>query len=919
MAIAMFTSALTFAQSYPFNISGKIQTDTDKKAVESATVYLERIKDSTVVSYTISNEKGNFTLEGKSFHKDLKLLVSFVGMKNFSKTLDLSKKSNLNLGVINLKENDNLLSEVVVKSTAPITIKKDTLEFNVKSFKTKKNANVEDLLKKLPGVEVDEEGKITVNGKAVNKILVNGKPFFGNDPTITTKNLSKDIIEKIQVTDTKTKSEAFSGENGDGENKTINLTIKKENNKGWFGRVSAGAGTDERYEGAAMVNRFDNDQRISVLASTNNINSPGFSFGEIRKMFGGGGNVWFNGNGSFNVNGRSFGGGSGIIKSKTAGMTYADTYKKGLDVNLNYFYSGSSSNNDSKNSRENILPDSRYFSNNTSSTFDENDNHSINAEFDIEIDSTFLINVSPRFVLNDREGTYRSNEETYDENRVLTNQSNINSRSSSTAKNFENDIDITKRIGKGGSFIKASITNQIDKSDTEDYVISTAETFGTDPSIIERNQFSDQSNNLTSLRTRISYRYPIISKKLFFDVKYTYRNFERENIKSTFDFNNTSGQYDVFNTELSSNFTSNDISKTPTAGIAYKSKKFRFNIKAGVLNRNLENEDELRPELNFQKDFSSFIMSSTFRYRFDSKARIYINYDLDSDAPSIRQLNPFSDVSNPLNIVTGNPFLKPTERHSVYLSFNKFDWQKRTGIYFYSGGNLTNNRVISKSVVDSSFKRTTTFENVDGYYNVWGGGSYSKKIKIDTITTINLRAGVNLNGSRNINFFNDVKYKSTTTSLSPNIGFTLEWNKVFMIEPRYTVNLSKTTFDLDNFTNQNFTRHNLNIRSRATFLKKLEWNNDVRYSYNPDVIGFNKSAWFWNSTLSYSVLKDKGSITLKAYDLLNQNNNVRRRATQNYIEDSESTVLQQYFMLGFSWKFNSLGKKGKIRDHDFYF
>ncbi|SED17263.1 CarboxypepD_reg-like domain-containing protein [Tenacibaculum sp. MAR_2009_124] len=918
IAIAMFTSAITFAQSFPFNISGTIQTETDKKIVESATVYLERIKDSSVVSYTISNDKGNFELEGKSFYKDLKLIVSFVGMKNFSKTLDLSKNASHNLGSINLTE-DNLLSEVIVKSSAPITIKKDTLEFNVKSFKTKKDANVEDLLKKLPGVDVDEEGKITVNGKTVNKVLVNGKPFFGNDPTITTKNLSKEIIEKIQVTDTKTKSEAFSGEKGDGDNKTINLTIKKENNKGWFGRVSAGAGTDERYEGATMVNRFDNDQRISVLASTNNINSPGFSFGEIRKMFGGGGNIWVNGNGSFNVNGRSFGGGSGIIKSKTAGMTYADTYKKGLDVNLNYFYSGSSSNNDSKNNRENILPDSRYFSNNSSSSFDENDNHSVNAEFDIEIDSTFLINVSPKFVLNDRSGTYQSTEETYDENRVLTNQSDINSRSSSTAKNFQNDIDITKRIGKNGSFIKTSITNQIDKSDTDDYVISSAETFGTSPSIIERNQFSDQRNNLTSLRTRMSYRYAIVSKKLFFDVKYNYRSYERENIKSTFDLNTSNGQYDLFNTELSSNFTSNDISKTPTAGVAYKSKKFRFNINTGVLNRNLKNEDELRPELNFQKDFNSFIFNSDFRYRFDSKARIYLSYNLDSDAPSIRQLNPFSDVSNPLNIVTGNPFLKPTERHRMYLSFNKFNWQKRTGFYLYFGGSLVNNQVVSKSVVDSNFKRTTTFENVDGFYNIWGGANYNKKIKIDTITTINIRTGLNLSGNRNINFFNDVQYKSTTTSISPNIGFTLEWNKVFMIEPRYTVNLSKTTFDLDNFTNQNFTRHNLNIRSRANFFKKLEWNNDVRYSYNPDVIGFNKSAWFWNSVLSYSVLKDKGSISLKAYDLLNQNNNVRRRATQNYIEDSESTVLQQYLMLGFSWKFNSLGKKGNIRDHNFRF
>ncbi len=209
--------------------------------------------------------------------------MSYVGYRTYLKKMLIDKE------IIDLKrialQLDNQLGEVLVKSTAPITIKKDTLEFNVKSFKTKKDATVEDLLKQLPGVEVDDEGKITVNGKEVNKILVNGKPFFGNDPTITTKNLTKDIIEKIQVVDTKTKAEAFTGEVGDSENKTINLTIKEENNKGVFGRVSAGAGTDERYEFAGMVNLFDNDRRISVLAGGHNNNSPGFSLGELSTMF----------------------------------------------------------------------------------------------------------------------------------------------------------------------------------------------------------------------------------------------------------------------------------------------------------------------------------------------------------------------------------------------------------------------------------------------------------------------------------------------------------------------------------------------------------------------------------------------------------------------------------------------------------
>ncbi|WP_435261601.1 outer membrane beta-barrel protein [Tenacibaculum sp. nBUS_03] len=915
----LFWSIQIFSQSYPFKITGKIQTKKEKQAIEAATVHLEKIKDSSVVSYTISDDKGVFSLEGKSFHKNLKLFVSFVGMKDYSKLISLDKKSLYNLGNISLDEEGTLLNEVVIKSRAPITVKKDTLEFNVKSFKTKKDANVEDLLKKLPGVEVDEAGKITVNGKPVNKILVNGKPFFGNDPTITTKNLTKEIIEKVQITDTKSKSDAFSGGKGDANNKTINLTIKKENNKGWFGRITAGAGTDSRYEGATMINRFNNDRRVSVLASANNINSPGFSFGEIQKMFGGG-NTWYSSNGSFSVNGRRFGGGQGIVKSKTAGATYADTYKKGLDVNLNYFYSGSSSNNDSKRNRENILPDgSRYFSSTNSSTFDENDNHNIDAEFDIEIDSTFLINIAPRFIKNDREGTYNSLQQSFDNNQILTNKSSINSRSISNANNFENDIDITKRLNSKGSFIKASITNQIDKATTENFNISKTEIFGSSPSVEDRNQFSDITNNLNSYRTSVSYRYALISKKLFLDFEYRYRKNERENINNTFNFNSTTNQYSNFDTDLSSNFKSNDITKTPSLGIAYKVKKWRFDFEAGYVNRTLENTDKLRPNLNLKKDFNALKVKSTFIYRFDSKASIYLNYNLENDAPSIRQLQPFKDVSNPLNIVTGNPSLKPIKRHRMYFNFNKYNWQQRTGLFIYFGGDLVNNQVVSKSTIDANFVRNTTYENVNGAYNIWGGGSYSKQIKLDSISTIKLRLGTYFNGNRNVNFFNDIQYKSTTTSIQPNITFTFEWNKIISIEPRYTISLSKTTFDIDNFNNLNFTRHNLNIRTKTNFPKKLEWRNDIRYNYNPNVVGFNKSAWFWNSTLAYSLMKDKGTITLKAYDLLNQNNNVRRTSNSNYIEDSESTVLQQYFLLGFSWKFNSLGKKGKIKDYNYSF
>ncbi|NQY06563.1 MAG: carboxypeptidase-like regulatory domain-containing protein, partial [Flavobacteriaceae bacterium] len=257
-------SLIGYSQSVQFKVSGTIVAQEDQTPLESATVFLQKQKDSSLVTYTITDKNGKFSLQEKLFDTNVELFISYVGFGNYSKKINAQETPELELGNIGLAESANQLDEVIVRAVAPITIKKDTLEFNVKSFKTKKDATVEDLLKELPGVEVDEEGKIKVNGKEVSKILVNGKPFFGDDPTITTRNLTKDIIEKVQITDTKSKSEAFTGEEGDQENKTINLTIKEENNKGTFGRLAAGAGSDKRFEYAGIVNRFDNDRRISV-------------------------------------------------------------------------------------------------------------------------------------------------------------------------------------------------------------------------------------------------------------------------------------------------------------------------------------------------------------------------------------------------------------------------------------------------------------------------------------------------------------------------------------------------------------------------------------------------------------------------------------------------------------------------------
>ena len=916
----IFTASSLFSFSQEFSISGKLLDKDSKLPLEAATVFVESVKDSSLITYTISDKLGVFDLKGRTQASKLNLYISFVGYQPYEKELLLDGNRVLKLEDISLNGQIESLGDVVVQGRrAPVTIKKDTLEFNVASFKTKKDANVEDLLKELPGVEVDEQGNITVNGKPVNKILVNGKPFFGNDPTIATRNLTKEIVDKIQVTDTKTDSEAFNDEAGDDQNKTINITIDEEKNKGIFGRVAAGAGTDERFEYAGLMNYFDNDLRISALSGGNNINSPGFSFGEIQKMFGNATYISVNSSGTLDFGGRVFGGGEGIINSRTAGMNYADNIGEKVEISSDYFYSASNSYEDKIRSRENILPEQRYFSNLISRSDSNSDNHAINLNLKTKIDSTFLIEFKPRFNYIKGDSRYTSSEQSLDKNMNLTNSSSTNNEASREGKNFRGDLTLNKKYGANGGFVKLSVENQFNDTDNDNFSQSETRIFGDTPQEILRDQFTDGNQQINGIEINTNIRVPLLAKKVFMDLEYKFENQNKDDAQFVYDLDENSNTYSLLNTAQSTDFSNVDKTSKPQIGLTYDSEKFRIRLSTGYVFRTLESDDALR-SINFENEFNAIEYSGNLRYKFSEKTSLYSGFGLSNDVPGIRQLSPYIDVSDPLNIVQGNPDLKPTKSQYLYLNLNNYDFQSRTGMYTYININVANDRVVSRSTIDPSFIRTTTYNNVDGYYQIFGNTSYSKNIELDSLRTLNVDVGIGINASRNVNFNNDVKYASKNFSYRPNLGLKFTWKELFEFRPNYELSYTSNKFDLDNFEDRSFLRHELRLRTTTFYPKKLEWNNDIKYIYNPNVApGFERSSVFWNSSLAYSVMKEQGTITLKVYDLLNQNTNSQRTATQDYIQDMESTVLQQYFMLGFSYKFNTLGKKGETRKSNFWF
>ncbi|KAB8155801.1 outer membrane beta-barrel protein [Kordia sp. TARA_039_SRF] len=871
-------AATTMAQNIAFEIKGAVSGVMDSIPLESATIYLQNNKDNSLIKYTTSNRKGEFTLSGNTAYKEATLFVSYVGSKTFSKKISLQSK--ISLKPIYL-ENSSMLDAVMIESTLPVTIKQDTLEFDPKSFKTKRNASVEDFIKKLPGVQVDFDGNITVNGVRVNKILVNGRPFFPNDPTMATQNLTKEIIEKLQITDSKSNSEIFTGEMASGDAKTINLVIKEENNKGAFGKLSAGMGDTGRYELAGNYNRFNNQRNLSFMGTGNNINAPNVGFGT-----------------------------KGIRTSQKMGVSYNEDLGKFSSLSVNYMYADAELENRKTQFTEYIVPEAPYFSNLSNRSITENRSHNIDLEYQTLLGETFHLNLQSSFASLPSESNYNSNAETFDEFDELINTSTVNSTDKVAQKEFRNTLHLTKKIGEQGAFVKLTLNQNLRNLDSDAFVASELLFLNSNSDDILRNQFTDTDDMNLSFDTGITFRVPIFKKKIFVDVNYNYFSQKDESDKAVFDFNSNQQTFSDFNNMLSSDFTNRNIASVPSVKFNYRNKKINAFFNLDYTFRTLENEDQLRPELNIKRSFDIFTYSGGFRYRVNRRSVFNAGVQLSNMIPSLSQLQTFTDVTDPLNIVRGNPNLQPQNRYAFHVDYRTNNFKKGYGLFGKLKMTLDNNRVVSRYTINDDLVRETTFVNIDGNYNYYGYVDVYKQLKLSESSAMRIRLNGSVNHSKRINFNNDIRYDVKTTMYTPSLGVDFEWQQYFDINADYNLNFSQTRYSLDGFNDEEITMHELNLFSEIQIFERLYWENRVRYLYNPNVSGdFDNYAWSWNSGVSYSFWDDTASVSLRMYDVLDQNINTRRIVTTDFIQNTQSLVLQRFFMLTFDWRFNSLKKK----------
>ncbi|REC55416.1 hypothetical protein DRF62_06420 [Chryseobacterium piscium] len=901
------------------SIDGKV-LNFEKKPIENVTVYLLKQKDSSIVNYTPTNSEGKFSLKTDELSEATILKIDAEKYITYSKSFDIIKQSVL-LGEIELEKNSIQNIEEVKITASPVKIKKDTIEFNASAIKVRPDSKIEELLKQIPGVEVSNDGKITVNGKEVDQIMINGKPFFDKDGKIALQNLPADIIKNIQFTTTKTKEEELSGKASKSNKTTINFNIDEKKNKGLLSRLTAGYGSDERYEGSLLLSYFKKDTKISLLASSNNINSQGFSNDEVFDSMGHGRNSWLMQGGSvISEGGNTYytsGGNNtkGIQRSTTIGLNYSDKFDKNSDLEtLSLMHRNNNLETRSKVSRTTLLPDFTLKTNSESNGENETKQYNFDTSLRIKIDSLTNFYFSPNFSRSESFSFNNSKSSTLKDN-LLLNESDSYTSNKSESNSFSPNLYFSKKFKKKGRVFSSNINTTISESKRENTNRSQTIFYQTtDPNDI-RNQISKTKNQTNRYRFTTAYSEPL-SDSSNVTVSLAYESKLTRNLRDVNDFDLSNGQYSDYNDALSNTMSQKNDQFKPEISYELIKKRINFWASAGLDITDMNVNSFFNSQrYDFQNNFALPSYSMNLQYQFSDNKSLSIYNSADFSIPTAEQLTPFTDNINPLVTYQGNPDLKNRWQNSSYIYYSNYNILKNMNYYMNLSFNYYNNDVSNYSYYDDSGKQFVTYANVSGnkYVNVGGGFSKTFKWKQNKLT---LSPRFNMNYGYNRGFINADQFTSKTYSINPSFNFTYELKDKITIKPSYSLGYNFSEYK--NYSVGNVKTSNQILKMELTnyaFKSKLVFGNDFEYNTTSNIApGFKRDFYFWNTSLGYSFFNKQLTAKVKVYDVLNQNQSVRRTITNTYFEDREDLILKRYIMFSLTMKLNKFaGKKAEVK------
>lgn len=907
--IMFLTSVQVSAQTQRWLVSGTVM-DKEGKALSSATITLLDPKDSTLVTFGVSNPSGYFEIKNLR-EDDLLLQISFVGFSPYSKPIKKPTAINLlELGEILLEEKTADLDEFTVEAVAPVTIKKDTVEFNADSFKTLPNANVEDLLKRLPGVEIDSDGNIKAQGETVRRIMVDGREFFGNDPKLATKNLLAEAIDKVQVYDRKSDQAQFTGIDDGQREKTINLQLKDSHKKGYFGNLQGGYGTDNRYGIRGNINKFTDKQQLSFLGMSNNTNEQGFSIedyinfqGGIQGFGGGGGMVRITvggpGGGQSPIplnNGQRV---NGIMNSHAFGTNLNRDFNKNTQMRSSYFFNLIDHQISQNTDRLNFFPNGDFIFNENSRQDNMNANHRLNLIIDHKIDSlnSFRSTSNGQFTQTDRVSNSITSNTDLEGN--LLNRGERTNITTGDSYLANSEFLYRHRFGKAGRTISANFNFGYNLSDFEGSLYAENEFFGNNSSTEIIRQQNSQNNSALNYGTNISYTEPLGGRK-YLELVYNLRQNHNKVDRQVFDWE---GETMVFNQALSNRFNSLYTFHRPGANISYNGGK--YNLVAGVALQatSLKGELLLLDEI-VNNSFENVLPSMRVNYSFSNTKNLMFNYQTSVTEPSIEQLQPVINNADPLNIYVGNPELKPAYVHSWRLNYNSFDMGRFINLFANAFVNYTENAMVNSQRIDERQVRTITPVNVKN--NLMASGNLNFGFPIKPLNS-RFNIGPSLMHNQGMNLINDVEDIIKINNLGGNIRYDYNWKEFVNVGLSANFSRQSTSYDFNPQQNQLFFNQNFNAELGINFLQHYTLAGNFNYLvYKSRTTDFNESIPILNISFSRFVMKNRaGEIKLSGQNLLNQNVGVSQRADVNFIEQTVTNNLGRIVMLSLTYKLNS--------------
>ena len=870
----------------------------------SATVVLLQAADSVISSFGITSNEGVFELKRVS-PGDYVLQISYVGYQSYSNPLIVDGESEVfNVGAIHMKTNTAALTEVVVNADRiPMMIKKDTIVYNADAFKTQPNDRVEDLLRKLPGVEVESDGTIKAQGEEVQQVLVDGKEFFGRDPQIATKNLPAAAVQNVEVFDKKSEMSEFTGIDDGQEEKAINLELKEEHKKGVFGNLSAGYGTEDRFEGSANINKFTKNQQISFIGVANNINEQGFSLNDYIQFAGGLSSIMRGGGGRVALSGIPISDGlsDGFVNTGALGIHFNQELGKRTEVNANYFYSRIKNDILQEIRRENILGDDSFLQTEDDDEESLNSNHRLNLNIEHKIDSNQNLEFRSSISFNDSEYLNGSRSNVFNSEGFLENEGLTDNESFGENLNLSTELIYRRKFAKRGRSFSGTVSYGL-QDDTQDANLRSINSFpnlDNIPTIDSIFQDQYQTNDQTNYGIQLAYIEPLGGNK-FLGIDYSRRNFSNEVLKDVFDLE---GQGRVFNNRLSNHYNRDYVYDKGDLSLRWIKGKSNLNIVASVQQSNLTGELIL-DEATIEKTYTNFLPRFTWTFDISRSKNFRLSYNTSAREPSITQLQPIVDNSNPLNIYVGNPDLEQEYAHRLQLRFFSFSQFTMTNFFANITGTFTNNAIVNSKTVDERFVQTTRPVNIDGEYRVssfFGMGTPVKFIK----TRLNIHANFGYNhGSV---FINDFEEKTNRYNSSLNVSFDNQRKDRLDLSVGANISHSLTQYAVSSTLDQDYFNHNYFIDAIVNVGASWAIGSKFNYSiYSGGTFATNQIVPIWEANLTKYVINKRGQIELSVFDILNENVGFQQSIDLNYVEDTRIRSLGQYFMLSFSYSLNQM-------------